>query len=63
MKRFNSAQQLQHFVSFDEPIAKLFVFRHDIPFVYHCELRATGMQMCSDISHLKQPHAVLPAIL
>jgi len=54
MTRFKSAQQLQRFVSIHDPIANLFnVPRHDIPSVHHRELRATAMQMWSDIAHLK----------
>ena len=54
MKRIKSGRQLQRFVSFHDPIANLFnVLRHDISSVHHHELRATAMQMWSEIAHLK----------
>ena len=54
MKRFQSARQLQRFVSIHDPIANLFnVPRHDIPSVHLRELRAAAMQMWSEIAQIK----------
>jgi putative transposase len=54
MKRFQSARQLQRFVSIHDPIANLFnVPRHDIPSAHHRELRATAMQAWRQIARLR----------
>lgn len=53
MKRFKSARHLQRFVSIHDPIANLVhIPRHDIPSAHHRELRATAIQLWSDIARL-----------
>ncbi|NEH33196.1 IS6 family transposase [Rhizobium ruizarguesonis] len=53
MKRFKSAGHLQRFVSIHDPIANLVhIPRHDIPSAHHRELRATAIQLWSDIARL-----------
>lgn len=53
MKRFKSAGHLQRFVSVHDPIANLVhIPRHDIPSAHHRELRATAIQLWSDIARL-----------
>lgn len=53
MKRFKSARQLERFVSIHDPIANLFhIPRHDIPSAHPRKLRATAMQMWSEIARL-----------